>query len=503
MTTNHIDLPFDIRPRAAELAEVDLGHEGRNKRARTMFEALGSAPESSIPQAMKRSADLEGAYRFFNNPKVDSDAVVAPHINSSWDRAVAVSNAGLWVLAIEDTTEMRFGGNKQRHGLGALMNKGDGFYAHTGLLACLAQTPDGDNIGVPLGLGASEILVRSKDRPKKPKDMGEAEWKKQRRFADDNEFLRWGRVSSDLDAAAAERNVSVVHVADREADDFTWMEEIIDRGGRFVVRQSQERRLPEVEGDDAVAITRLRDLLSADHPPRVTRKICFETVITSGGRRRRKQARKGRDTIVGIHALSTTVLQPKMSRATVESLDVNVVIVREMEPPEGQEPIEWRLLTTEPIETIADILRVVDAYRARWLIEEYFKAIKTGCNYEKLQLETLHGLKIALSFCFAIAWHMLLLRTLARDAPNVRAEAVMTKAQFAVLITIAATPNNAWSVKLNDAPNVTDILYAVARMGGHIKANGTPGWQTLARGFRELEQVVRAKELFAPRSDQS
>ena len=183
-----------------------------------------------------------------------------------------------------------------------------------------------------------------------------------------------------------------------------------------------------------------------------------------------------------------------------------MVIVRELEPPEGQAPIEWRLLTTESIETEADILRVVDAYRARWLIEEYFKAIKTGCRYEKLQLETLHGLKIALSFCFAIAWHMLLLRTLARDAPNVPAEAVMTKSQLSVLLKIAAMPKNPWSVKLDDAPNVTNIMYAVARMGGHLKHNGPPGWQTLGRGFRELGQLILAQQIFAPvrsRSDQS
>ena len=136
---------------------------------------------------------------------------------------------------------------------------------------------------------------------------------------------------------------------------------------------------------------------------------------------------------MGIHALRTTLCRPDISRATDKTLTVNAVIVRELEPPEGQAPIEWRLLTTESIETPQDVLRIVDAYRARWLIEEYFKAIKTGCSYERLQLESLHALKNALSFCFAIAWHMLLLRTVARDAPNVPASAVMTGAQLTVL----------------------------------------------------------------------
>ena len=172
------------------------------------------------------------------------------------------------------------------------------------------------------------------------------------------------------------------------------------------------------------------------------------------------------------------------------------MIVRELEPPDGQAPIEWRLLTTESIATPEDVLRIVDAYRARWLIEEYFKAIKTGCSYEKLQLESLQALKNALSFCFAIAWHMLLLRTVARDAPNVPASAVVTSAQLAVLIAIAATPKNPWSVKLTANADAAAILYAVARMGGHIKNNGPPGWLTLARG---LHALVLRPERFDPK----
>jgi hypothetical protein len=97
-----------------------------------------------------------------------------------------------------------------------------------------------------------------------------------------------------------------------------------------------------------------------------------------------------------------------------------------------------------------------------------------------------------------MAWHMLLLRTLARDAPNVPASAVLTKTQLAVLLLIAALPKNPRSVKLADTPCVTDIMYAIARMGGHLKSNGPPGWQTLGRGFRELEQLIRTQQLFAP-----
>jgi hypothetical protein len=197
------------------------------------------------------------------------------------------------------------------------------------------------------------------------------------------------------------------------------------------------------------------------------------------------------------------VKRPDLTRSKDKSLDINVVVVSEVDPPAGQLPIEWRLLTTEPIETAADVLRVVDAYRARWLIEEFFKALKTGCNYEKLQLETLHGLKIALSLCFALAWHMLLLRTLARDALDVPAGAVLTQAQLALLILAASAADNPWSVRLPQDPTATDVMYAVARMGGHVRSNGPPGWQTLGRGFQELNRLLTAQQWLLARSDQS
>jgi len=498
------DLPFEIRPQESEFSDLDLGDKRREDRARLIFGAWSATPESSLPRAMKDSARLEGAYRFFNNPRVDSDALVAPHVLCSWQRAINASAAGLWVLAIQDTTEMRFGGIQEREGLGELMHEGDGFYAHVGLLACLTKPEAAtDAVGIPLGLGGCEVLVRPKNRPKKPQETGKNAWERTRHFADDNEFLRWERLASDLDESASTHGVSIIHVADREADEFSWMANILERGGRFVIRQTKDRRLHagQKAADDEGA-ERLDALLAGSHPMIVTREAAFETASSSGATRR-KQARQGRTTTLGIHALSTTLCRPALSRATQKTLSINAVIVRELEPPEGQAPIEWRLLTTESIETPEDVLRVVDAYRARWLVEEYFKAIKTGCSYERLQLETLHGLKIALSFCFAIAWHMLLLRTVARDAPTVPAKAVMTGAQLMVLLAIAAMPKNPWSVKLRDNPDVTDILYAVARMGGHIKNNGPPGWMTLSRGFHELNQLILAQQLFTLRSDQS
>ena len=106
---------------------------------------------------------------------------------------------------------------------------------------------------------------------------------------------------------------------------------------------------------------------------------------------------------------------------------MNLVEVCETKPPTGEKPIRWSLLTTEPVTTEEDVLRIVDAYRTRWLIEEFFKALKTGCAFERMQLESFHALHNALALCLPMAWQMLLLRAVARDKPELPAEAVLAK----------------------------------------------------------------------------
>jgi IS4 transposase len=100
--------------------------------------------------------------------------------------------------------------------------------------------------------------------------------------------------------------------------------------------------------------------------------------------------------------------------------------VWEVNAPVGTEPVEWRLMTTEPIDTDEQVLRIVDWYRTRWMIEEYFKALKTGCAFEQGQLASFHTLCVALALLAPMAWRLLLLRYLARELPTTAATVVLT-----------------------------------------------------------------------------
>lgn len=92
--------------------------------------------------------------------------------------------------------------------------------------------------------------------------------------------------------------------------------------------------------------------------------------------------------------------------------------------------IEGQLVTTEPIEASEDILQIVDIYRARWTIEEFFKALKTGCGYEKRGLESLHALLNCLAIFIPIACNLYNLKMLARTQPQERALRVLNPTQI-------------------------------------------------------------------------
>jgi hypothetical protein len=171
-----------------------------------------------------------------------------------------------------------------------------------------------------------------------------------------------------------------------------------------------------------------------------------------------------------------------------ESLTVNLVVVRELNAHRGVEPVEWKLLTTEPIDTAAEVEAVVDAYRARWVIEEFFKALKTGCAFEKRQLESFRTLVNALAIYTVIAWRLLVLRWMVRNRPHAPASEAITEQQVQVLQALSRmrAPQVPRIDMPAQQPSAQDALRAVAQLGGHIKNNGPPGWQVLGRGYESM-----------------
>lgn len=444
-----------------EMAAGELGDERLNARRDRVIAVLEQSPDAAFPEACANDAEVEALYRFLRNRRVSLETVIEPHLAATQRRCAAVGE----VLVIHDTTDMVFAGESPRAGLLPLSKCRHGFWVH----AALAVSADG--LRAPLGLLALTSFVRKVRPPNTPKPATLTRW------ADPTKESRcWG------DGVAAVRTrlgvpVQVIHVMDRAGDSYELFADLMTHADRFVVRLNHDR---QVMTDAGLAT------LTAVAPDEA---LCERQVTLSPRRtgNRPQQARKkhppreGRVGTLRYAARRLSVQRPQgWPRTLPPSLSLNVVYVWEVGAPPDEEPVTWRLITQEPIETVDDVLRIVDIYRTRWLIEEFFKALKTGCAYEKRQLESLHTLLVALALLAPVAWQLLLLRHLAHTAPEVPATAVLSIRQLTLL---RASPAGA---HLGGRSTLADALHAVASLGGHLRQNGNPGWLVLGRGMQKL-----------------
>lgn len=462
-----------------EFARVELGDERLKHRLGLLVSALQDAPDRSFPSALACDAELEAAYRFFNNGRVTLDRLIEPHVAATAKRAELVKS----VVVVHDTTEFRFEGRKQRAGLGRIAGDGQGFFGHFALVL------NGED-RAPLGLGG--ILTYAREFRSRHKNETPPS---QRDAMPPGESARWRELIDDVQRRMA--HMVPVHVMDREADDFAVLSGLADDGVRFVVRLNAARRrrgsAPDF-GKLAVPIETMLELA----PITTTREVRLSPRAGKRGgvSERIHPPREGRLAKLSISAKTVELLPPERSKRP--NLRVAVIRVVETAPPADEAPVEWMLVTTEPIETTEQVLRIVDVYRARWTIEEYFKALKTGCAIERRQLESLHALLAALGMFAPLAVRLLALRSYARSAPDAPASRILTENELIALRTIGR-------IKLSETPTAQDALHAVAALGGHLKRNGEPGWIVLARGFEKLDvaaQVVAAISDGAPRCDQ-
>lgn len=441
---------------AIEVEGADFEDARLSRRLNNVAGMLGQDPSLSFPEAARDDAELEATYRFLSNDRVTAEQILAPHVRRTVGRVLAADGA---VVVAHDTTEFGFSG--ARSDLGRVTDSGHGFFAHTAL-ATTVETRE------PLGvLGVDTWKRQGASRPNKTRHS-------ERRPETERESSRWWSLVHEVEEVL-DLPKTVIHVMDREADDFVLLARLTAAGHRFVIRSKHDRKL-----DGGQVSQKISDAL-APVPVRFHRDVELSARRNTG--KKAHPARSERVAPVAVRVAPVGLRKPKpapVSDVTLPSvIELSVVHVLEVAPPTGAEPVEWRLLTTEPVETDEQIGHVLEAYRARWVIEEYFKALKTGCNFEKRQLETMHALANALAVFIPIAWSLLRLRNVARTSPDRPADHVLTRLQIQLLQSHKKS-------KLVPVPTVRDALLAIARLGGHLARNGDPGWRTLGRGYEKL-----------------
>lgn len=446
-----------------DLGRADLGDPRRVARAQAVAERLAAKPDASLPDAMGSDSELEGAYRLFSNDHVSFEQLFDAHAIGAAERARGLK----LVLAIHDTTTCIF-----RHAdpkeVGYLPTGKPGFPLH---LTLLVSTQDWRR---PLGLSHAEILPRSTPPRRRGTKYKESRYVTAKK--PDSEFQRWHRGIDITETRLSGTGAAIIHIADRESDSYALMATCLLENQRFIFRARNNRNTLH-DG----ALVPIRDLV--DGSPIVLRReipLSRRLGASAPATRATHPPRESRMARLCFSQTRATFCRPNIVGASFpKTIDVNVVHVFEEDAPQGQDPVDWLLYTTEPADTKKQIEDVIDFYRCRWQIEELNKALKTGCVVQERRLESQHALTTMLALSLPIAVELLALRALARADSASPATLVLHQQELAALRHMSHRP-------LPKNPTVQDALWCIAGLGGHIKNNGAAGWQVLQRGMEKF-----------------
>jgi len=450
----------------AQWGASELGDKRLTKRAVKMGRRMVANPAGSIPDQMEAWGETKGAYRLLNNKKVSLEKLSEGH----WQQTRQASQEAEVVLQIQDTSEVDLTSQKHIQGLGPIGNdRGRGFLLHT----VLSFVPGGEKV---LGLSHQQVVLRQARQGERKK-----KWMRT------PEALVWEKAAQEVGQPEAGR--LWVHVGDRGSDIYSFMGLCQEMPGvEFLVRLYSNRLLdwseqPSAEGNRSEPE---RHLL--DYARKLTRQgPSFEVEVAAQKNQSKRQA------TVQLAWSQVTIPAPKEAPKAIRrfgSFKAWVVRAWEVNPPEEvSEPLEWVLLSSLPVHNWTDARQRVTWYKHRWLIEEYFKSLKTGCQLEQSQLDHRADFERLLGFLSPIAVRLLQIRQIVRQAPDTAAPDL-----------IHPVPLQLVAREIESDPKIMTVQQfwlGVAQLGGHLgrEADGMPGWITIWRGLRKLQLMMRGATL--------
>lgn len=439
---------------------AELGDARRKNRMMSVANKMAKHPGGTLPTKLNNPAELKALYRLMDNSEVTHEAVLQSHIARTVNLMRDYEGV---TLNIHDTTELDYSGiNSLKDELGQIGNGGGRGYKCHNSLAVAAES------GEVFGL-TNQILFC---RPRVPK----GEKKSVQRQRPTRESRLWKKGSKALPAAPDGR--LWVDVADRGADTTEFLDFEESQGKKYLVR-SQHNRWVLQGHDGETTRVKMHDQLRP---------------LPEAGRRTVKVPARGnqpsRTATVGVAWASFRVLPPRQSRGEECGMPLAIWAVRvwELDPPaNANEPLEWILLTNVPVQSFEDACQRLDWYARRWIVEEYHKAMKTGCSIEKMEFTSQDRLKPAIAMVSVLAILLLTLRDNSRRSEtSQRSARDLIPSEYVTML-------SAWRFQSPHRDlTVHEFYYALARLGGHQnrRHDHPPGWLVLWRGWTQLHAMV-------------
>jgi len=477
-----------------EMRGAKLEDKRLNERLTKVLSALGEHPTASIPAACGGHAETIAAYRFFDHDRATPQRILEPHYAATRQRIAAQAT----VLLVQDTSELDLTRPQQQVvGAGPLdASARRGAFVHP----LQAFTPD----GTPLGAVWVHLWARPEAADPTRRAGKKTRNQQYQTPIEEKESFRWLEGFRQAQAVAqALPQVTCVCVADSEGDIYElFAEPRGESAAHYLVRACHADRLLQSH-EAATAATaappaHLREQV-------LTAPVLFTKEITVRGRAepkvscdkgRRRQPRQSRTAQVEVRAATVTLAPPYRPGRALPPVTLHAVLVREIDPPAEDEPVEWLLLTTLPIDSVERVREIVQYYTVRFLIEVLFRILKSGCRVEERRFEKLERLLPCVAVYLIVAWRTLMLCRLGRSCPDLNCEAVFEPAEWKAVWMVVKRENPP-----ETPPRLGEMIKLIAQLGGYLNRpnrKDPPGPQTVWLGLQRMHDLASAWNTFGP-----
>jgi hypothetical protein len=442
---------------------------------------MAQQPEHSLCRANSSWKNIKAAYRVLNSDKVSQNKILEPHIQRTVDRC----SEEKILLAIQDTSYLNYTKRERTEGLGfiGLPRKVDfsakGLIMHTTFAVSAA--------GDPLGILNQEVWARTSQRHHVTKTQRS---QNRRLPIEKKESYKWIHSLYQVSFLPfSNEKLKIIHIADREADLYEFIKEILDLDGSMIIRAAQNRGIHKKKGRDCIT--------EKLWPYMEKQPFVGQTVVeVLGSDHQLRQAHL--KIAVGSFQLPPPLHLPRSKHGNdLKILSLKAVLIKEFHPPKGEKPVEWMLLTDLDVSNQKQLRDVIEWYTYRWNIELFHKVLKSGCRVEKCQLRTADRLQNFIAMMSVVAWRLFWLSRTSRVHPKLLCTEILTEHEWKLLF-IQVHNGKALPSR---APTIEEVIIWIAKLGGYIGRNndGPPGMISVWRGWMVLmqsEKTWRSIEAF-------
>jgi hypothetical protein len=441
-----------------QFGSAELGDLRRTQRLVRLAAQMAGNSSGSIPQPTGNVADMKAAYRLFSANDATHEAICRPHFGQTRAQAERLAT----VFLLQDTCELNFTLHVHCQGLGSIGHGGQMRGLHQQNV--LAVDPLRRR---PLG------LMYQRHHRRKVRPAGHTRSRQRGVPLKQRESYWW--IEAIQAIGSPPPGVRWVHVGDRGEDFFGVYDEARRWGTDWLIRIAKDRRVETPAGPDQL-------FAYARRLPRLAERHL--TVRCPGGG-------TPEEVTLSVAAGQVVLLPSRYEPGYRGRVPVACRVVRvwEENPPKGREALEWLLCTSLPCETAEGALLVAEGYSFRWMIEEFHKSEKTGCQVEMRRLEHVERLEALIGLLSVLAVWLLQLKFVARDEPKRRAKTLFDDQMVRIMARYLG--------KSPKGLTVGDFWRGIGRLGGHLgrARDGPIGWLRAWRGWQSFQLILLGASL--------